>query len=382
MKVGKRLLFFICVFFFCELLARYAFDFYPSEMYQKYYQEKKNGVIIKRYNGRGAIGDAYKGQLFKMAVIGNSQAVANTIHFKDKIFVQLKNILGEEKVHIDNFSIGNAHLQSALKQLKTLKRLGRRYDVILMCFFGETLSVDDDKQYHYYYSRRWMKDEQVTPSVFWNLLQKFLKRRKIIEKYTRLFSLNPIIRYLGIKSKPEQVTPIIPKIERKRFDRELRQSSFVLQRLVDFRIPKENPAKQRIQNAVVRVKTQGEKITDNIYWGDMKKLWHPKMKKSYEINYVSIIPAQDFKSNDPEFLSSEGLYKKTLFETQALIDAVKKQEMKMIPFTKYAREKMPEEENLTPDNVHVTAKGAKYIAEGLADYFRPLVENKIKNQNK
>lgn len=372
--------FFLSVLSFFNLIGLIAFSFYPNEVYQKYLLKKEDGVIIQKQNGFGAMGDMYQGQPFKIAFFGSSILESNDLNFNDKISQRLKQILGQNKVHVDNFAIGWSHITSSLSQMKSLKRRGYRYDIVLFSL-GLYYEGEDFRQYTFHFSKRWFAEDKILaiPSQ----IKKFFNRHREREKLLRLFykeetEYQRAQRNLLKALNGEDV-----------IDGKIRQLLTIQTRLADVPLRSHNikKAKKEIGYRIKKITQVAKKITDKIYWAPIRVAYHSNIPSDL---YVTIKPHWKFQKNNPKFYNAKSLYQNFAFHAENEIDIVKKAGIKVLDYSKfvesyYDNPETPYWENpkeLYLDEYHFSAKGSLLIAEFLAKEFQPLVAEKIKNQNK
>ena len=104
-----------------------------EKTYQKYICHK-----YVKSNGSSAKGDLYRGQSFKIAFIGTSYLAGENLYFHHTVTQKIKDLLGTDKVHIDNFSIGNMNKEALVLQLKSLhrkKKALRYYHIFHQSFY-------------------------------------------------------------------------------------------------------------------------------------------------------------------------------------------------------------------------------------------------------
>ena len=100
-----------------------------------------------------------------------------TSPFSSGLREQLKQLIGADKVHIDNFSVSFLDGKSILWQLESIAKKGRTYDIVVVSINGE----DDPFAYLYHFARRWMASSSSAG------LRNFFYRRREIELFFRLF---------------------------------------------------------------------------------------------------------------------------------------------------------------------------------------------------
>ena len=374
-KQFYRLRFFFFVLVFFNLIGLIAFLIYPNEIYQKYLLKKEKDVIIQKHNDLGAIGDVYQGQTFKVAFFGSSVLESHGLNFNDKISQKLKQILGQKEVHVDNFSIGWSGINSTLLQIKSLKRLGYHYDIILVSL---SLYYQDEplKQYTFHFSNRWLSENNIL--AFPSQIKKFFDRHKKDEKLFRSFykEKSGYHKLLQVLNGKDVV------------DRELRRHPFIQTRLVDVPIPpqiikKEN--RKKIQYHIEQIKQEAGEIADQIYWAPLRMAYHPNFPPDI---YTHIWPLWNFQKNNPKFYCSKSLYKIFDFLAENEIDIVKKVGIKVLDYSKFIEEITHDPETpyldnpkeLYLDEFHFSVKGSLLIAKFLAREFQTYMEKNQKSK--
>ncbi|MCY4523564.1 MAG: hypothetical protein OXB84_02370 [Halobacteriovoraceae bacterium] len=376
MKAVSRVLitifFFITTFGFCELISRYAFKFYPNEIHQRYTLKFKNVKI----NGRGAIGNPYKGQPFKIAIFGNSTIEINGLSFL------LEKELGKDNVHVDNFSRNKSWLESTLAHIKKLNSLNYKYDIIIIGYFYENQSIE--RQYKNHYSSRWMPLFENATSFFhlhfFHFLKEFEKRRRPDEKYSILIKENKSSSNNDENEKVEQFIQILSQGSDVS-DIEFRHSPFVLSRLAysspveSFDVNDNNKA----QALIAQIEKYGKYIAKEIYWLELRYLWHPRILAGYNKKYEYVLPIPNLDNSSLKFHNLRSLYDRFKFSSNIITSSAHKHGMKSFPFSQIVIDQMPREEDLIIDGIHLSEKGMAYAARYLAEKLKPLVQEKIKN---
>ena len=434
--------FFLAALFFFNLIGLVAFSVYPKEIHQKYLLKKDENIVVEKYNGLGAIGDVYQGQPFRIAFFGTSVLLSHDLNFDDKISQKLKQILGERKVHIDNFSIGSVGVDAVLLQMKVLRRLGIQYDIVFLSiplnYYKDEGGIGNFEQYHYYFSRRWLAEDNILalPSQIkhffgrhrsswdkWKNLfhqtkssfKKFFGGHRQQDKWAGLFykaesgaflsqMKNLFNRYKQWDKSPDllyesEVESADPKIREHLLKalngsdfiiREVRMHPLIQTRLAeapDYCLLFAEPLKQVIQRSTKRIKQVAGEITDRIYFAPIYVAYHPRISPDF---YITVEPHCVFEKEDIKFYNAKALYQKFAVQAENSINFAKKSGIKILDYSKFVESQYdsPEKpywENPTElylDEYHFSAKGSLLAAGFLAEEFRPFVEAKIKNQDK
>ena len=148
-----------------ELLARYLYILFPFEGYQKYGLARKNKYSLK-VNERGVLGELYRGQKLQIAFFGNSSNLLldnslNNKNLPERLKSKIEEKTGRQTVHVDNFSLGKNDYHHILKQLQSLCRIRRFYNitVIQIPFIKEFLNArGGPSPYH----KRWWPNSNHT----------------------------------------------------------------------------------------------------------------------------------------------------------------------------------------------------------------------------
>lgn len=267
MKKLKIFGFFFCVLVWFKLISYLGFFIYPSEVHQKY--------LPGQHNGLGAIGDVYQGQPFKIAVFGSS-----TIQGISK---ELKNTLDNKKVHIDDFSVENHYFESIISQMKTLKRLGKHYDIVWISFPMWT-HHDKQEQMLYHFSHRWFTKESLW--TFPHIIINFFNRKKehkneeLFKLYKKYFTTFILPSNTKLPKQPETIETT-------------KMSSSLLEHLTTFKLPSHKKAEaifiKHHRHNIEKLMHASEKIGDKIYFSPIRFSWNYKFSPDFYIPPVDII---------------------------------------------------------------------------------------------
>jgi len=135
---GRSLLAVFVVLFTFEAVSRLAPFIVGKQVHQKYLYHKhicqqdctsKDKLITWQANGRGARGDIYHAQPVQIAVLGTSTSIDSLLDQKQCYSQQLKNKLGTDKVHVDNFARDGSGMTQAITILEHFAEKGSKYDV-------------------------------------------------------------------------------------------------------------------------------------------------------------------------------------------------------------------------------------------------------------
>ena len=369
-RAKRTLLFFILTISFCELISRYAFHFYPGEVYQRYLIKKNHlGEIMKKVNGRGAVGKPYRGQPFKIAIFGNSTMEANDLNFSERISSQLEKALGDDIVHVESFAVAHSWLDSLLGSMKSLKRRGPYYDIILMGYFAEEGIPSIKHQYTNYFTLRWSFGEKIFH--LWHFLKNFEERRRPSEKYSMLYKNTP--RKIDQNKKMEEFIDQVSQ-GKQVHNKDFHLSSFVQERMIYEAPPKQHPHSEYIEKRIAEIAKIGKKIGKKIYLLELGYLWHPKRMPEYDELYIDVMPIQNFDKKSPHFHSLRSLSELFDFYSRSLIIPAKKHGIESLPFLQAVKERMPYESGLIKDGVHVLSKGATYASRLLAQELKVKID--------
>ena len=373
-KAGQTFLFLVLTVGFCELISRYAFYFYPGEIHQRYLIKKDHeGKIRKKVNGRGAVGRAYRGQPFKIAIFGNSTIEADYLLFSERLSSQLEMALGEGLVHVDNFAIDGHWLDGLLDSMASIRRRGLYYDIILMGYFSEGWPPPLRNQYRNHFSLGWSFGEN--PSHFWYFLKKFEKRRRPSEKYSNLSKKNNREK-VDQNKKNEKFIDQIRQGENV-YDQSFHHSSYVQERMIYEKPPKEHLASEQIEKNISEIADIGRKIAKKVYFLELGYFWHSKMLPGYDEFYMCVLPVRNFNKESPRFHSVLSLSELFEFRSRSLIIPANAHGIESLPFSQRVKELMPFEKGLIKDGVHMTSKGMAYATRSLAEKLKSLDNNKI-----
>ena len=401
MKKFYLLTFFLCVLFFLNLIGSLAFFIYPKEIHQKYLLEKQEDIIIKKHNGLGAIGDSYKGQAFKIAFFGTSILESHKVNFNEKISQKLKYKLGDKKVHVDNFSIGWATVDSIILQMKALKQLGHHYDIILISVeLNKKIRKDNRRysQYNFHFSRRWMTENLMLsfPEQIAYFFKRYRYREKPLEVFGNIiddirllfkwFSYNKKLashEYSDTRRKVEKVLSGYALFE---MEKKIRNHPLIQSKLADIALPQTLSSKKykRILRGIKKLKKAGEEIADHIYLAPVRVIWHPDLPDSFYITTMIKKTKTGLKIHN-----SKSLHQSFNFYADEEVKMIKRdRRMKVVDYSKFIHDLINEKnyknnpKELFLDEYHFSAKGSSLIADFLAKKFSALVEEKIKKQNK
>ena len=286
MKALKVLIFFVTVFIFCELIALSAPYIYPSEVHQRYLIKDKKEAF---YNGRGASGDVYRGQPFRMAIFG-----ASVLRYSD-ISVGLQERLGHNNIHIDNFSIDLAGLESTLANLKTLKNMGRHYDLLVISHF----SRQDFFQFADHFLGRWTVERPFLGLTFFELLTRYVERQKKIDKNLKRFFV-----LFGKTKKQTKEETIFNLLNHPNYmevyDHSIREDERIAKNMVYLGPPEFDPERSLAENHIKKIKSLSQEIAKKTYWLKASTFWHPHMLKRYSKDYRMIVQARSFYKRKPK----------------------------------------------------------------------------------
>ena len=299
MKKLKIFGFFLLTLIWFKIISYIAFFIYPAEVHQKY---------STNINDLGAEGDIYQGQPFKIAIFGSSNL--------NNIGIKLTHTLGNEKVHIDQFIIGNYYYNSITSHMRTLRRLRRYYDIVWISF--PTWSYYNEKrQLHYHFSNRWFTEEKLWE--FPQIMIKFFNRTKTRENEPLLSTLENIFSF---KSRKKEF-PWKWKSQSK-----IKMNLKSLKLLTNFSPP---PSLKTIditfrkynQDRIEKLIHSAKKIGNKIYFSPVRYIWHSKLPDDFYTDFdllsgflFSIIDAQYSSEKTSLVILSET--KKSMKQTQQI----------------------------------------------------------------
>ncbi len=118
-------------------------------------------------NGRGARGSIFHDQPFRIAILGSSTSADSLLDQDDTWAEVLRDHLGKERVHVDNYAVdGNSNKEVAFF-LKTLKESGPQYDMMIFMLHWAKLESRDTARLAFPFSGQWRTPQSmfVSPSL-------------------------------------------------------------------------------------------------------------------------------------------------------------------------------------------------------------------------
>ena len=119
----------------------------------------------------------------------------------------------------------------------------------------------------------------------------------------------------------------------------------------------------------------------------MRIAYHPNLPEDF---YTTVKYLNEDKTADIQFYSAKSLHQKYNFYAERTIDIVQKSGVKVLDYSQFILDLINDPEkpyinkplDLYIDEYHFSTQGSLLVAKFLAKKMSPLVEEKIKNQNK
>jgi hypothetical protein len=361
LKVRSLLAVFIMLFAF-EVVSRLAPSIIGKQIHQKYLYNKricqqdctnKDKLITWQANGRGARGDIYNAQLVQIAVLGTSTSIDSLLDQKQCYSQQLKNKLGPNKVHVDNFARDGSGMTQAITILEHFTEKGSKYDAVLIM---EHFDIEDEdlqtSTFHYW--GQWVVDKEMFK--FPTLLRKRIKQQVKTEP-----RLNRIDRWVHDKLlKPDK--PADPGRNERRM---IRQSPAV--KLVDIPINISDNRTRLIRQKTQQLIKAAKKVTDRVY----------VISQPYAYDHSQLPGVADKwfalrKVNDTEdlYYSNKSIAEFGRAQNSMIEQAARSADAGIIDLDGFMRKFLCKRDDLFDDKWHFAPAGADLAAEFVAEKIR------------
>ena len=352
-QILRIILFSISVLCFTELLNLFilpiSFENYPR------YETFKLDEFSTKINGRGAIGELYRGQKLQLAFLGDStlfQALTNEKTLPEKLKRKLQATTGK-KIHVDNFSVGKNNHDYLLKQLQILCRQKRFYNLIFIQISFNREFRDFLGEPSPYYKRR-MPNSKYS----WQTLVQLKKW------YQRMNNKNPFHSFF-----PKEISHF------QKYSPEKRHHPLFQDLFIDYKINFTEESKQKISIAISKIKYEATCISNKLIWMTPFFLYHEKMLKSYIKNYAFlwVIPKTNPKFQNFLFVSPKAWGEYAFRENQFVKKKLKEHKIVFIDLFSFMQKQIQTVPNLFTDEIHASEKGFKYIIEYIYPKFEKIL---------
>lgn len=343
----KNILFVIVIACLFEIFSRYGHIIFPYEDHQRYgYTQNKKSFItspFQKINGRGAIGDLFKGEKKSIALFGTS-ALFDGVPM-DKTWPKLLTKLSNNSVHIDNFSFFGESIKTLNKKLKSLCKLKRFYALSIIQISHTDLT---EEIYTPGYRDRFTPKKKGGFKTFQQI--KKWHSRSQNNQFFNFFKKKPFYHTYNL----EEITTL------KRARKMLLQNVFINDTIkIDKKLINE------ISPLVEEVIKSSFCISKTVFWLSEPFAWSKNMLRSYDNIYYHL--EEIYTRNQPLFASNKslGLYMEEQKELIKNIVQKKTKDIIFIDLFSLIQKEISSNPDLFIDESHLSEKGHRFIFQFL-----------------
>lgn len=208
-------LFLLFTLVFLELLSRSGYLLFPHEEHQRY-----GAASDLKFNGRGAIGNLFKGQNTTVAFFGGSSLFSGVPMTKN--YPQLLKKYSKNQIHVDNFAFYVESWETLDKKLDVFCKRKYSYDLLVLQL--SHLFKSEDIFYHHRYKPTLFKLFEIYEQIKSSLPPPFFLHKYFILEYpedliilkeikqNKTLFFNYSLEQKELKKRIEKVSFLIPKI--------------------------------------------------------------------------------------------------------------------------------------------------------------------------
>ena len=320
---------------------------FPYEDHQRYgdikFKERGQNHHFK-INGRGAIGDIFKGQNIQIAFFGTS-SLFHRVPI-NKTWPELLKKSSNSKIHVDNFGFFLETLENVKKKLQGLCYLKKFYDVLII-----QLSYISDKSDSSYQDR-------FLPSKN-SFLQSYQQIKKWYNRQTtpQFFTLfNPPSYYLH--NPHDDLNDIVDQ-------QQLRPKLYDF--FVDHKIDILPEKTDKISHLIPKIINKAYCISDKVFWFSEPFAWSDNMLKSYEDIYYSV---QKVSETSYVFANNKSLGNYMMVNKEIVKNLVEKQKgVVFFDLFSIFQIEITQKPNLFFDDTHLSEKGHELALQFILPFF-------------
>ena len=360
----KSLFFIFVVFCFIELLARYLYILFPFENFNRYGWTVNYNYKFK-VNERGALGELYRGQKIQIAFFGNSSLFDNALNNKtlpERLKSKIEDKIGEHTIHVDNFSIGQNDYHHILKQLQSLCRIRRFYNIAVIQKTPIKELFLDIKGGPSPYHKRWW------PNHF-----KILQTGRLLKKWYKRTERNKFPFYSLFPKRKTYFSTIQNNLP------EIRHNPLFQDLFVDYQMKLTEKSKKEISRAIAQISQKTTCITNKLVWMIPYYLWSEKMLKSYtkKQTYMWKVPKNNTTFQNILLRSPRTLGQYIFKENQFVKRQLKKYGISFIDLFSFMQQQITTTPDLFVDEYHVSEKGFEYMANYIYPEFEKILSAQV-----
>ena len=331
----------LCVFF-TEILARYGSLFFPFESHQRYGITKSDHYLFE-VNGRGAMRQLLDEEPIQIAVFGSSTSFWGVPQDKNwSSLIALKN----KGIHVDNFAYFTKDLNSLNENLKSLCRLKRYYNSVIIKISYHNMLEPEDKMalYHHRYKID-SKDLLKSYSFFKSWFYTESNTKSLIKLYEPKtdFEIEEIVQIKKMRQKQKQLF-----VEHK-LSVDSKISSFFIPEIIN----------------------QAHCLSDKILWLNEPFAYSENMLPEYNDIYYHI-ESVPYTKNKPyrKFLNNKSLANYMFSQQKAIASILKNyEEVTLIDLQSFIGQEISKQSGLFLDAMHLSKKGHKVVF----DFINPIL---------
>ena len=355
-----------------EVMARLAPHLIAKQVHQRFlYSEYENQIdsttkgkmLTWISNERGARGNLYHGQPVEIAVLGSSTSVDSLLDQRQSWAQQLEAKMGNQLVHVDNYSRDGANQGDAFHILQEFQKAGRRYDILLLMvrinpvnmWTNEKREVPLRETFRYW--GNWASGPE--PIVFPGLLVRRLKAHAMSEP--RLDKLLNVVIGMFSGSKKPSKKPSKHPIPLSRSNRELRLSGNV--RLIDEPVPFDAEDKKWVVDVTFKILRDAARVADRVYMLTQPIAYDEKEHPGVSNKWFSLSPV---KSKEDGYYSNKNIAKHNRKLYTIMAQVARSHGTPVIDLDGHMRPLIRERDDLFDDKWHFAPAGAEVAAEFVA----------------
>lgn len=342
-----------------EATIRLAYYFWPLEFFQRYYNSENyqnhqfdfNEPSRNHYhvNGLGAVGDIYKGQPIRIALFGESPTHQKELSMEKRWPELMRSHWGKNKVHVDNFSIGNISPINILRELKFLKKLGIRYDLIFLSF---NYSPKDPAN-NITYDARWQPRKGL--SLFYLLKKLFLdwKSKQNLNDFNQ--------------TDPSNIDWYKNKNQSSISSRELRQSLELKNLFIEKKPQTPKEQKDQFRKSLSEIIEVAHSMSPCVIWSPSSRIaYRDNMLTSYKARYMYLHPIYPL-TVPRQYLNAKSLASLWDLRADQSTAIAMQMGLPVLDWLKVLVAQIDQEEDLFLDEFHISEKGAIWVAKFLEE---------------